>query len=213
MIDLQALYRPLAAESGTVEGVRYLLQPEFPLLLANAAFDFNPEAVEDLENRFASIEAPLAFILPDDHLGLEEVQGAGFAAREIFELCETQPSARATWAEHVPWSEAWTVGKLLTEAYGAPRWRYPFTQTLGKALRQGDCQAFIAYLYYEPAGAVIVHQGMGLLLGVEPGRLGSGVGQSLTGRIHPSRFLRLHETAAEFPGQVLMTYRRYTRPA
>lgn len=213
MIDLPALYRPLAAESGTVGEVRYLLQPEFPLLLANAAFDFALDAVEDLENLFSSIRAPLAFILPDDHPGLEEVQGAGFVARETFELCETQPSARATWAEHVPWSEAWTVGKLLTEAYEAPQWRYPFTQALGKALRQGDCQAFIAYLYYEPAGAVIVHQGIGLVLGVEPKRLGNGVGRSLIGRIHPSRFLRLLETAAEFPGQVRMTYRRYTRPA
>ncbi|MER3479488.1 MAG: hypothetical protein C4327_03125 [Meiothermus sp.] len=213
MLDLQALYQPLAAKAGAVGGVRYLLQPEFPLLLANAAFDFTPEAVEDLEPLFSSIGAPLAFILPDGHPRLEEVLGAGFVAGEAFELCQTQPSARATWAEHVPWSEAWTLGKILTEAYRAPQWRYPLAQTLGKALQQGGCQAFIAYLYYQPAGVAMVHGGTGLLLGVEPGRLGSGVGQSLVGRIHPGHFIRWPQTATEFPGQVLMTYRRYTRPA
>lgn len=213
MIDLPTLYQLLAAESGAVRGVRYLLQPEFPLLLANAAFDFDPAAAEELEQRFSSIGAPLAFILPDDHPRLEEVRGAGFRAQEALELCTTQPSARATWAEHVPWSEAWTLGKILTEAYGAPQWRYPFAQTLGKSLRQGACQGFIAYLYYEPVGAVIVSQGTGLLLGVEPGRRERGVGQSLIGRIHPARFLRLGTTATEFPGEVLATYRRYTRSA
>lgn len=212
MTDLQALYRPLAAESGAVGGVRYLLQPEFPLLLANAAFDFDPAAVEELEGRFSSVGAPLAFILPDEHPRLEELRSAGFAAQEAFELCTTHPSARATWAEHVPWSEAWTLSKILTEAYEAPQWRYPLSQTLGRALQKG-CQGFIAYLYYEPVGAAIVHQGTGLLLGVEPRRLGSGIGHSLIGRIHPGSFVRLRQSAAEFPGEVLATYRRYIHPA
>ncbi|PZA08838.1 MULTISPECIES: hypothetical protein [unclassified Meiothermus] len=213
MIDLPSLYRPLAAEAGAVRGVRYLLQPEFPLLLANAAFDFDPAAVEELDRRFASTGAPLAFILPEDHPRLEEVRGAGFIPQEAFELCTTQPSARATWAEHVPWSEAWTLSRILTEAYGAPQWRYPFAQALGKALRKGAGQAFIAYLYHQPAGAAIVHQGVGLLLGVEPKQRGKGIGDSLTGRIHPARFLRLGTTATEFPGEVLTTYRRHTRHA
>ncbi|MFN3392780.1 MAG: GNAT family N-acetyltransferase [Meiothermus ruber] len=135
---------------------------------------------------------------------------AGYRASATFELCQSEPSHRAFWTEQVPWSEAWSIARILTEAYQVPQWRFPVSQRIGKLLQDPDSQAFVAYLYGEAVGAILVYQGIGLLAGVVPKRLGHGVGAALIGRIDPRPFLRPAGTEAEFPGQVLNRFIRYS---
>jgi hypothetical protein len=202
------LFEPLAAQSGEVAGVPYLLQPNFPLLLVNTAFGFEPGALDRLEARFAQAGLPLAFTLPEDDPALPELAALGFSPSATFELCQAQPSKRSFWTEQVPWSEAWSLSRILTEAYGAPEWRFPFAQALGKLLRREGSSAFFAYLYGDAVGAVVTYRGVGLLAGVVPARQGHGAGTGLLGRIAPMPFLRLAGSEAEFPGEAL---RRFVR--
>lgn len=209
MSDLFEALRPLAAQAGEVEGIPYLLQPNFPLLLTNTAFGYSEHALRQIEARFAAIEAPPAFLLPQA-FDAELIQ-QGYRAEVSFELCQSEPSVRSYWTEHVPWSEAWTIGKILTEAYGAPQWRFPLTQAVGKLLQKPDSSAFVAYLYGEAVGAVLTHRGLGILAGVLPGKQGKGAGAGLLGRIHPLPFIRLAGLEAEFPGRVQARFVRYSK--
>lgn len=184
--DLYPLYRPLAsaAHSGEVAGIPYLLQPSFPLLLANTAFGYLEAAREELEARFRAVGAPPAFTVLEGS-ETSRLPDLGYRATAAFELCQPEPSPRAYWTEQVPWSEAWSIARLLTEAYQAPQWRFPFAERVGRLLQDPHSQAFVAYLYGDAAGAILTHRGTGLLAGVVPPRLGNGVGAALLGRIHP----------------------------
>lgn len=209
--DLYKLYRPLAsaAHSGEVGGLPYLLQPGFPLLLANTAFGYAEAAREELEVRFQAIGAPPAFTVLEsfDPSGLLAL---GYRPSAIFELCQSEPSPRAYWTEQVPWSEAWSIARLLTEAYQAPQWRFPFAERVGRLLQDPNNLAFVAYLYDDAAGAILTHRAVGLLAGVIPRRLKNGVGAALVGRIHPRPFLRLAGSEAELPGHTLRRFLRYS---
>lgn len=207
-MNLFELYQPLAARanSGELGGIPYLLQPNFPLLLANSAFGFNPEVHSELEARFTQIGAPMAYTLPDT---TEVPSTFDLRPSTTFELCQSEPSKRAYWTEHVPWSEAWTIAKILTEAYGVPQWRFPMSHALGKLLQNPENNAFVAYLYGEAVGAIVTHQKVGILAGVVPSRQGQGVGLGLLGRIHPMPFVRLAGTENELPGAVLRRWIRY----
>jgi hypothetical protein len=209
-MNLFDLYLPLASRqhSGEVSNVPYLLQPNFPLLLANTAFDFKEEAHGELEARFAQAGIPLSYTLPE---GFEIPSTFDFRPATIFELCASQPSVRAHWTEHVPWSEGWTIAKIMTEAYGMPEWRMPFSSPVGKFLQNPNHSAFIAYLYGDGVGAVLTTPEAAILVGVTPKRLGNGVGAGLIGRIHPKPFLRMAGTEAEFPGQVIRRFVRYEK--
>ncbi|MFC6919585.1 hypothetical protein [Meiothermus taiwanensis] len=208
--DLYPLYRPLAsaAHSGEVAGIPYLLQPSFPLLLANTAFGYLEAAREELEARFRAVGAPPAFTVLEGS-ETSRLLDLGYRATAAFELCQSEPSPRAYWSEQVPWSEAWSIARLLTEAYQAPQWRFPFAERVGRLLQDPHSQAFVAYLYGDAAGAILTHQGTGLLAGVVPPRLGNGVGAALVGRIHPRPFVRLAGSEAELPGRVLSRFIRY----
>lgn len=208
-MNLFELYRPLSTESGQVGAVPFLLQTESPLLLANTAFDFKPEALPQLQTLFDSAQVPLSFTLPQDHPAIPELSASGYQPSARFELCQTQPSVRGIWAEQVPWSEGWSIANILTEAYGVPQWRFPLSQTLGKALRTGKCDAYVSYVYGETVGAIVAHQGVGLLAGVVPKRLGHGVGASLLARIHPATFVRMEGQAAEFGGEIQQRFTRF----
>ena len=208
-MTLFELYRPLANQSGEAGGVPYLLQTESPLLLANTAFDFKPETLPELQQLFDSSQVPLCFTLPENHQSSPELLAIGYRPSAIFELCQTQPSVRGMWAEHVPWSEAWNLAKILTEAHGVPQWRFPLTQVLGKSLRSGGCGAYLSYVYGEAVGAIIVHQNVGILSGILPKRLQHGVGASLLARIHPASFIRQEGQADEFPGEVQQRFIRF----
>jgi hypothetical protein len=196
------LYHPLSNQSGDIGSISYLLQTEFPLLLANTAFDYEAEALPQLKALFGSAEVPLSFTLKGDSPAIPELSAMGYGLSASFHLCPTQPSVRAQWAEHVPWSEAWTIANILTEAHGVPQWRFPLSQTLGKALRTGGCDAFVSYMYGEAVGAIVTHQGVGILAGVLPKRANQGVGASLLARIHPAAFIRMEGQEAEFAGEV-----------
>ncbi|WP_347708918.1 hypothetical protein [Meiothermus sp. CFH 77666] len=209
-LNLHELYRPLAsgAHSGEVAGIPYLLQPNFPLLLANTAFGYAEAARKELEARFCAIGAPPAFTVQEGQ-DASALLALGYRPSAIFEVCQSKPSPRAYWTEQVPWSEAWSISRILTEAYRTPEWRFPFSHAVGKLLQNPHSQAFVAYLYGEAVGAILTHQEVGLLAGVVPGRLGNGVGAALIGRIHPRPFIRLAGTEAEFPGQVQSRLVRY----
>ncbi|GIW23782.1 hypothetical protein [Meiothermus sp.] len=210
LLNLHELYRPLASSghSGEVAGIPYLLQPHFPLLLANTAFGYSEAAQKELEVRFRAVGAPPAFTVTED-LDASALLALGYRPSANFELCQSEPSPRAYWTEQVPWSEAWSIARILTEAYGVPEWRFPFSHAVGKLLQNPHSQAYVAYLYGEAVGAILTHQEVGLLAGVVPGRLGHGVGAALIGRIHPRPFIRLAGTEAEFPGQVQNRLVRY----
>lgn len=208
-MNLFDLYQPLAAQSGEVAGVSYLLQPDFPLLLTNTAFGYREAALKELADRFRRLGAPLAFTVPE-RFDASELVALGFQPSATFELCESEPSARAYWTEHVPWSEAWTIARILTEADAAPEWRFPFSQAVGKLLQKPQGSAFVAYLYGHAVGAILTYRGTGIFAGVLSERLGSGVGAGLIGRIHPLPFVRLVGTEAEFPGQVQQRFVRYS---
>lgn len=208
-MNLFDLYQPLAAQSGEVAGVLYLLQPDFPLLLTNTAFGYREAALKELTDRFQMIGAPVAFTVPE-HFDASELVALGFQPSATFELCESESSARAYWTEHVPWSEAWNTARILTEAYAAPEWRFPFSQAVGKLLQKPQGSAFVAYLYGDAVGAILTCRGTGIFAGVLSERLGSGVGAGLIGRIHPLPFVRLAGTEAEFPGQVQQRFVRYS---
>lgn len=210
-MNLFDLYRPLAAQSGELSGIPYLLQPNFPLLLANTAFGYHRAALKPLEERFRRIGAPPAFTVPEG-FDASELVASGYQPSATFEVCQSQASVRAHWTEHVPWSEGWTLSRLLTDAYGAPEWRFPFSQAAGKLLQQPDASGFIAYLYGGAVGAVLVCKGVGILAGVIPERQGNGAGAGLLGRIHPMPFVRLAGTEGEFPGQVEEQFVRYSSP-
>ncbi|MCX7602349.1 MAG: hypothetical protein N2Z75_10480 [Meiothermus sp.] len=209
-INLHELYRLLASgpHSGEVEDIPYLLQPNFPLLLANTAFGYSEAAQKEIEARFRAIGAPPAFTVPED-LDASTLLVLGYQPSAIFELCQSEPSPRAYWTEQVPWSEAWSIARILTEAYHTPEWRFPFSHSVGKLLQNPHNQAFVAYLYGEAVGAILVSEEVGLLAGVVPKRLGNQVGAALIGRIHPRPFLRLAGTGAEWPGQVQNRFVRY----
>lgn len=209
-IDLHALYRPLAsgAHAGEVAGIPYLLQPNFPLLLSNTAFGYSEAARKQIETRFQAIGAPPAFTVPEGQ-DAAALLTLGYRPSAIFEFCQSEPSPRAYWTEQVPWSEAWSVSHILTEAYRTPEWRFPFSHALGKLLQNPHSQTFVAYLYGEAVGAILTHQEVGLLAGVVPRRLGNGVGAALVGRIHPRPFIRLAGTEAELPGQVQSRFIRF----
>ncbi|MCS7067342.1 MAG: hypothetical protein N2Z75_00630 [Meiothermus sp.] len=209
-INLYELFRPLASgpHSGEIGGVPYLLQPSFPLLLANTAFGYAEAAQRGIEARFQAIGAPPAFTLPEAH-DASALLEHGYQPSAVFELCLPEPSPRAYWTEQVPWSEAWSIARILTEAYHAPEWRFPFSHSVGKLLQNPHNQAFVGYLYGEAVGAILVSREAGLLAGVVPNRLGRGVGAALLGRIHPRPFLRLAGTEAEWPGQVQSRFVRY----
>lgn len=210
-MDLHELYLPLASRqhSGEVAGIPYLLQPNFPLLLTNTAFGFNESVLQELRTRFTQVGAPLACTLPEqfDPAGLSAL---GFRPSATFELCQSEPSPRAYWTEQVPWSEAWTISRLLTEAYNAPDWRFACSHPVGKLLQNPSNHAFVAYLYGDAVGAILTHQEVSLLAGVVPERLGNGVGAALVGRIHPRLFIRMAGDETEFPGQVQSRFIRYT---
>lgn len=208
--DLYSLYRPLASRlhSGEVGGIPYLLQPNCPLLLANTAFGYLEAAQKELEARFQAVGAPPAFTVLEDS-DPSALLAAGYRATAVFELCQSEPSPRAHWTEQVPWSEAWSIARILTEAYQAPQWRFLFAERVGRLLQDPHSQAFVAYLYGDAVGAILTHQGTGLLAGVVPPRLGNGVGAALVGRIHPRPFVRLAGTEAELPGRVLSRFIRY----
>lgn len=210
-MNLFDLYQPLAAQSGQVAGVPYLLQPNFPLLLANTAFGYSEGALKEIEDRFRMAGAPLAFTVPE-RFDASELLALGFQPSASFELCQPEPSVRAYWTEHVPWSEAWTIARILTEAYGAPEWRFPFSQAVGKLLQNPEASGFVAYLYGDAVGAVLTYRGAAILAGVMPQRQGNDVGAGLLGRIHPAPFVRLAGTEAEFPGRVQQRFVRYSRP-
>lgn len=209
-INLHELYRPLAsgAHAGEVAGIPYLLQPHFPLLLTNTAFGYAEAARTELEARFRAIGAPPAFTVLED-FDPSELLALGYRPSAVFEFCQPIPSPRAFWTEQVPWSEAWTISRILTEAYHTPQWRFPFSHAVGKLLQSSQNQAFVAYLYGDAVGAILIHQEVGLLAGVIPKQLGHGVGAALMGRIHPRPFIRLAGTEAEFPGQVQSRFVRY----
>lgn len=207
-MNLFDLYKPLATRSGEIGGVPYLLQPNFPLLLANTAFDFKAAAYEELEAHFAQAVVPLSYTLPENII---LPSAFGFIPSAIFELCASQPSVRAGWTEHVPWSEGWTIAKILTEAYRMPEWRMPFSSPVGKFLQNPENSAFIAYLYGDSVGAILTTPEAAILAGVTPKRLGNGVGTGLIGRIHPKPFVRLAGTADEFPGEVIQRFVRYEK--
>jgi hypothetical protein len=209
-MNLFDLYRPLSSQSGQVKSVPYLLQTGSPLLLANTAFGFKAQALAELQAFFGSAEIPLSFTLPPEHPKNSELSASGYKPSASFELCSTQPSVRAQWAEHVPWSEAWTIADILSDAYLVPQWRFPLSQTLGKALRTGGCEAFVSYVYGEAVGAILTHQGVGILAGVKAKRLNHGVGASLLGRIHPTTFVRMAGQADEFPGELKQRFIRYS---
>lgn len=208
--DLYPLYRPLASRlhSGEVGGIPYLLQPSFPLLLANTAFGYLEAAQRELEARFQAVGAPPAFTVLEGS-DPSALLASGYRATAVFELCQSEPSPRAYWTEQVPWSEAWSIARLLSEAYQAPQWRFALAERVGKLLQDPHSQAFVAYLYGDAVGAILVHGGVALLAGVRPERLGQGVGAALVGRIHPRPFMRLAGTEAELPGQVLSRFVRY----
>ncbi len=210
-MNLYELYLPLASRqhSGEVAGISYLLQPNFPLLLTNTAFGFSSLALEVLRTRFAEVGAPLSCTLPE-HSDPAELLAQGFRPSATFELCRSEPSHQAYWSEQVPWSEAWELARILTEAYAAPEWRFPFSHAVGKLLQSPNSSAFVAYLYGEAVGAVLTHQGVGILAGVVPERQGNNIGAGLIGRVHPMPFVRLAGTETEFPGQVQGRFVRYT---
>ncbi|MBF6596316.1 MAG: hypothetical protein IVW51_17955 [Thermaceae bacterium] len=208
-MNLFELYRPLAAQSGEVARIPYLLAPNFPLLLTNTAFGFHKAALKEIRDRFRRVGAPPAFTVPE-HFDVSELVAMGFRPTTTFELCESKPSARAYWTEHVPWSEAWNIARILTEAYAAPEWRFPFSQAVGKLLQKPEGNAFVAYLYGDAVGAILAYRRIGIFAGVLSERLGSGVGAGLIGRIHPLPFVRLAGTEAEFPGQVQQRFVRYS---
>ncbi|WP_233498244.1 hypothetical protein [Meiothermus sp. QL-1] len=196
------------AHSGEVAGVPYLLQPSFPLLLANTAFGYDPEATSTIEARFRSIGAPPAFTLPEgaDASGL---LARGYRPVAVFELCAPKSASSQIQTEQVPWSEAWRLARLITEAYQAPQWRLAFAQAVGRLLQSPENTAFVAYLEHEALGAALVGRGVGLLLGVLPSSLGQGVGSALLGRLYPGPFIRPEGSAVEFPGQPLQRFVRY----
>lgn len=210
MTDLFEALCPLATQAGEVEGIPYLLQPNFPLWLTNTAFGFSASALQEIEARFGAIEAPPAFLLPEA-LDAAELSQRGYRAEATFELCQSEPSVRSYWTEHVPWSEAWSIGKILTQAYQAPQWRFPLSQAVGKLLQKPDTSAFVAYLYGDAVGAVLTNKGLGILAGVVPGRHGNGAGAGLLGRIAPMPFIRLAGLESEFPGQVRARFVRYSK--
>jgi len=211
ILDLHELFQPLAPESGVVGGVPYLLQPNFPLLLANTGFGYSETALKELPALFEMVGAPPAFLLPE-RFDASELSVLGFRPSAIFEICQSQPSVRSYWTEHVPWSEAWTIGRILTEAYGVPEWRFPVSQALGKLLQKPQANAFVAYLYGDAVGAMVTHKKVGILSGVLPDKQGNGLGAGLIARIHPMPFVRLAELEAEFPGQVQARFIRYSLP-
>lgn len=208
LLDLLSTFAPLASQQGEIAGVPYLLQSEAPLLLANTAFGYHPNALSELGALFNSVGAPLAFTLPHTHPAVAQLQAQGFAVSHRYSLCQSQSSPRAFWTEQVSWAEAWNLSELITQAYGAEAWRFPFTQVLGKALRKGWLQAYCAYLYGDAAGAAVVSNEVGLLLGVRPQRWGQGVGLSLLARLHPLPFLRLAGWENELPGTELQRWVR-----
>lgn len=208
-MNLFDLYLPLASKlHSSAEGaVPYLLQPNFPLLLTNTAFGFEDAAHTKLEARFNQVGAPMAYTLSEGtNPKLAEM---GFQPSAQFEVCQSEPSKRAYWTEHVPWSEAWTIAKILTEAYGAPDWRFPFSQALGKLLQNPQNSAFVAYLYGDAVGAIVTSGEVGILAGVVPQRQGQDVGLGLLGRINPKPFIRLTGTETELPGRALERFVRY----
>ncbi|GIW34540.1 hypothetical protein [Meiothermus sp.] len=209
-INLHELYRLLAsgAHAGEVAGIPYLLQPNFPLLLSNTAFGYTEAARTELEARFRAIGAPPAFTVPEGQ-DASALLAQGYRPSAIFEFCQSESSPRAYWTEQVPWSEAWSISRILTEAYRTPEWRFPFSHAVGKLLQNPHSQAFVAYLYGEAVGAILTYQEVGLLAGVVPRRLDSGVGAALIGRIHPRPFIRLAGTGAELPGQVQSRFVRF----
>lgn len=209
-MDLHELYLPLASRqhSGKVAGISYLLQPNFPLLLTNTAFGFSESVLEELRAQFTQVGAPLACTLLE-RSDPSELVALGFRPSATFELCQSEPSPRAYWTEQVPWSEAWTLSRLLTEAYNVPEWRFPFLHPVGKLLQNPNNQAFVAYLYGDAVGAILTYQEVGLLAGVVPERRGNGVGAALVGRIYPRPFIRLAGDETEFPGQVQSRFIRY----
>ncbi len=163
----------------------------------------------EIEARFTAIGAPPAFTVLEG-TDPSALLAAGYRPTTIFELCQSEPCHRAFWSEQVPWSEAWSIAHILTEAYQVPRWRFPFSQRVGKLLQAPGSQAFLGYLYGEAAGTMLTYQEVGLLAGVVPKRLGHGVGAALVGRIYPKHFIRLAGTEEEFPGQVQGRFVRYT---
>lgn len=209
-MNLFDLYLPLASSqhSGEVGGVPFLLQPNFPLLLANTAFEFREEAHEELAARFTQAGIPISYTLPEN---APLPMGFGLQPSTAFELCTSVPSVRAQWTEHVPWSEGWTIARILTEAYRMPEWRMPLSSPVGKFLQHPDHSAFIAYLYADGVGAVLATKVAAILLGVTPSRLGNGVGAGLIGRIYPKPFIRPAGTEAEYPGEVIQRYVRFER--
>lgn len=211
MTDLFEALRPLASETGEVDGVPYLLQPNFPLWLSNTAFGYNQNALKEVEAKFTAVGAPPAFLLPQQS-DASELLNRGYSPQATFELCPSEPSVRSYWTEHVPWSEAWTIGKILTEAYGAPQWRFPVAQSIGKLLQKPDASAFVAYLYGEAVGALLTHKGIGILCGVIPDKHGNGLGAGLIGRIYPMPFIRLAGLETEFPAQAQRRFVRYSLP-
>ena len=211
-MNLFDLYQPLAAQSGDFAGIPYLLPPNFPLLLANTAFGFSEAALKEITDRFNMAGAPLAFTVPE-RFDPSELLASGLQPSATFELCEPEPSVRAYWTEHVPWSEAWTIARILTEAYAAPEWRFPFSQAVGKLLQKREASGFVAYLYGDAVGAILTYKGTAVLAGVVPERLGNNVGAGLIGRIHPAPFVRLSGTEGEFPGQVQGRFIRYSGPS
>lgn len=212
MLKLWTLYQSLASKrhSGQVEGLPYLLQPQFPLLLTNTAFGYKAAAQREIEARFLALGAPPAFTLCEA-ADPSALLAAGYRPRATFELCIAEAHPTPHRVERVPWSEAWKVARILTEAYGAEAWRLAFAQAVGRYLKDPYHSALIVRTEGRAVGAALTGE-VGLLVGVLPVGLGQGAGRALLGSIHPRPFLRLAGSEAEFPGQVVGRFVRYELP-
>ncbi|RIH89488.1 hypothetical protein Mlute_00284 [Meiothermus luteus] len=213
MLDLCALYRPLASRehSGQAGGLPYLLQPQFPLLLTNTAFGHKAAAQREIEARFLALGAPPAFTLWEE-ADASALLAAGYRPGGTFELCVAEAHPTPHRVVRVPWSEAWKVARILTEAYGASAWRLAFAQAVGRWLQNPSHTALIAYAQGHALGAALVAEPAGLMLGVLPDGLGQEAGRALLSRIHPRPFIRAAGTELELPGRVVGRLVRYELP-
>ncbi len=193
MIDLRGLYAPLS----TLEGSNFLINSELPFLLSNTCFEFPTGDTSVAKKAFLDHQIPESFTVPLAKIPL------GYFVVETFSLCGSAESVRSKWTEHVSWSESGLIAKIVCRAFGIGGWEIPLSRTFANLLQSTSASAFVAYLYGEPSGAIIVNNGVGILGAVLPHRGSAGVGEALLGRIYPAPFIRVSTQANEFPGPVL----------
>ncbi len=142
---------------GTDSRVLALCNSDLPVVEVNAGY---PESLDDvflIEDFFNRLGRPLWLMLPEDseiELGSLGYTNQG-QIQEIF--VQTHASVPEILVEHVPWSEASLIAKIICDSNTMPDWSGHVAFVLAKCL-QKNFSGFVAYKNNLPVGALVMNE-------------------------------------------------------